>query len=152
MRAMIDLAHRVRRKAMAVLGVKTHGVKVMAFDPAGRLVLVRHRYGSPQLMLPGGGIGRREAPAAAAAREVEEEIGCTLADVEPVGVFAARAEGRRDTVHLFRATLIGTPTPDGIEIAEVVPVDADALPDAVSPATRRRVDEWRGRRQSDGRW
>jgi 8-oxo-dGTP pyrophosphatase MutT (NUDIX family) len=149
---MIDLAHRVRRKAMALLGVKTRGVKVMAFDPAGRLVLVRHRYGSPQLMMPGGGIGRRETPSAAAAREVAEEIGCTLTDIEPAGVYAARAEGRRDTVHLFRARLVGTPQPDGIEIAEVVPVDPDALPDAVSPATRRRIDEWRGRRQADGRW
>ncbi|MBB4154288.1 8-oxo-dGTP pyrophosphatase MutT (NUDIX family) [Sphingomonas jinjuensis] len=152
MRAMIDLAHRVRRKAMAVLGVKTRGVKVMAFDVAGRLVLVRHRYGSPQLMLPGGGVGRRETPAAAAAREIAEEIGCTLAEVEPAGIFAARAEGRRDTVHLFRARLAGTPQADGIEIAEVVPVDPDALPDAVSPATRRRIDEWRGRRQANGRW
>lgn len=152
MDALIDLAHRWRRRAMAVLGMKTRGVKVMAFDDAGRLVLVRHRYGSQQLMLPGGGIDRRETPEAAASREIAEEIGCTLTELRPAGIFAAWAEGRRDTVHLFRARLSGEPTADGVEIAEVSCVDPDALPEAVSPATRRRIDEWRGRRTMDGRW
>jgi 8-oxo-dGTP pyrophosphatase MutT (NUDIX family) len=153
MRPLIDLAHRTRRRAMALLGWRTRGVKVMAFDPDGRLLLVRHRYGRSDLwMLPGGGIGRREAPDAAAVRELAEETGCALADVVAVARYEARAEGRRDTVFLFRGTTGDPPVADAVELAEARFFALDALPDAVSPATARRIAEHRGVAAPDGRW
>ena len=153
MRPLIDLAYRARRRLLALVGWRTAGVKVIALDDAGDVLLVRHRYGRSDLwMLPGGGIARGESPILAAAREVREETGCILRDVVAMGTFAARAEGRRDTVHLFRGRTSGTPRADGVELAEVRFFPVDALPDAASPATRRRIAEWRGQRPADGRW
>ena len=153
MRPLIDLAYRLRRRAMALVGWRTRGVKVMAFDAAGRVLLVRHRYGRSDLwMLPGGGIARGEALIAAALRELMEETGCRLDAAEVVGRWEARAEGRRDTVWLVRGTTTDTPQIDGVELAEACFFPPDALPAAASPATRRRVDELLGRSVSDGRW
>lgn len=138
---------------MALVGWRTRGVKVMAFDDAGQLLLVRHRYGRSDLwMLPGGGIARGEAPERAAVRELHEETGCVLRDVAPIAVFAAHAEGRRDTVHLFRGRTDDVPQADGVELAEARFWPIDSLPGAVSSATRRRVEEWRGVRPVDGSW
>lgn len=100
MRPLIDLAYRLRRRAMALVGWRTRGVKVMAFDPARRVLLVRHRYGRSDLwMLPGGGIARGEAPVDAAARELMEETRCRLDAPEIVGRWerAGRAGVTRST-------------------------------------------------------
>ena len=153
MRPLIDLAYRLRRRAMALVGWRTRGVKVMAFDPSGRVLLVRHRYGrSDMWMLPGGGTARGETPIAAALRELMEETGCRLDAAEIVGQWEARAEGRRDTVWLVRGSTADRPQIDGVELGEACFFAPDALPLAASPATRRRVDELLGRRVSDGRW
>jgi 8-oxo-dGTP pyrophosphatase MutT (NUDIX family) len=150
---LVDLAHRLRRKLIALSGRPTQGVKAMIYDGQGRLLLVRHAYGRSDLwMLPGGGIARRESPEAAVRREVREEVGCALIAIEPLGTYAARAEGRRDTVHLFRATTADTPTVDGVELVEARFFGLDALPSTVSPATMRRVDEVGGILRVDGRW
>lgn len=153
MRPLIDLAYRAQRRLMALVGWRTSGVKVIALDPGGDVLLVRHRYGRSDLwMLPGGGIARGELPTAAAARELREETGCRLSDVVALGVFEARTEGRRDTVHLFSGRTSDRPQVDGVELAEARFFPPADLPDAASPATRRRIAEWRGLRQPDGHW
>lgn len=153
MSMLIDLAYRVRRRLLALTGWRTSGAKAMVFDKAGALLLVRNRYGrTDRWGLPGGGIKRREQPVEAAIREVREETGCRIEDAEAIGVFVSKAEGRRDAVHLFRGTTRDVPVPDGFEIAEARFFHLDALPDPLSPATRRRLDEIAGRRTSDGRW
>ncbi|GAA0660782.1 8-oxo-dGTP pyrophosphatase MutT (NUDIX family) [Sphingomonas insulae] len=153
MRRLIDLAYHLRRRLMAMVGWRTRGVKVMAFDAAGRVLLVRHRYVRSDLwMLPGGGIARGEAPDHAAVRELREETGCVLRDVVPIATFEARSEGRRDTVHLFSGTTGDEPHVDGVELAEARFWPVDILPDAASAATRRRIEEWRGPRPIDSSW
>ncbi len=153
MRPLIDLAYRLRRRTMALVGRRTQGVKVMAFHGEGRLLLVRHRYGRSDLwMLPGGGIAHGESPVAAASRELMEEVRCRLDAPELVGCWEARTEGRRDTVRLFRGITTDTPQINGIEIAEACFFPPDDLPESASPATRRRVDEMLGRRTPDRRW
>jgi 8-oxo-dGTP pyrophosphatase MutT (NUDIX family) len=56
-------------------------VLIVAFDSMGKVLLVRHSYGQPIWAMPGGGHGPKEAPAAAAAREFREELGCELTDL-----------------------------------------------------------------------
>ena len=147
------LAHGVRRRLLGLLGWRTRGVKVMAFDRAGRVLLVRHAYGATHLhMLPGGGIARGEEPAAAAARELREETGCEVRELAFVARYEARAEGRRDTVFLFRGVTEDAPVPDGHEVVEASFFPPDALPPSASPATRRRVEELLGVRARSARW
>jgi len=147
---LIRLGYQVRR---LVWRWPTRGVRVMVHDAQGRLLLVRHRYGRRDLwMLPGGGIGWRETPEAAALREVREETGCRVAGLVPAGVFVSWAEGRRDTVYLFAGRSDDAPRPDAVEVAEARFCALDMLPEGVSPATLRRLEEVAGTREEDGRW
>lgn len=153
MPAPLQIAFAVRRRLQALFRIRTRGVKVMVFNPAGELLLVRNGYGAQGLfLLPGGGIGRRESPAAAAAREIREEVGLELPGLEPVGIFVSGAEGKRDTIHLFRAVADGAPTADQREVIEARFFALDALPPNTSPATLRRIAELLRQGERDGSW
>ncbi|WP_375420344.1 NUDIX domain-containing protein [uncultured Sphingomonas sp.] len=144
---------RAAATLQALVGWRTRGVKVAGFDAAGNVLLVRHRYGDTRtFILPGGGVKRREAPVDAVMREMREEVGCDLADVVSIGTYLASGEGRRDTVHLYRALIVGTPVADAVEIAEASFFALDSLPPTTTPATRRRLDEIAGRRPVDAAW
>ncbi|MEA3040145.1 MAG: hypothetical protein QOE79_2658 [Sphingomonadales bacterium] len=142
MRALMQIGYRVRRFLLRALRIRTRGVKAMVFNAAGELLLVRNSYGASHLfVLPGGGIGRREDPAAAAAREVREETGLEVRALEFIGEYSSAAEGKRDTIHLFRAMAEGEPVADALEVAEARFFLLSALPPTTSAATLRRVAE-----------
>ena len=85
-RTLYRVADRLRRQWWRVRRPRRASVVVAAFDADGRVLLVRHSYGPPVWALPGGGIGRNEEPAAGAAREFREELGCELVDIRALGV------------------------------------------------------------------
>jgi 8-oxo-dGTP pyrophosphatase MutT (NUDIX family) len=128
-------------------------VKVMLFDEAGAILLVRHTYGNTRLfLLPGGGIHMFETPEAAAAREVKEELACGVAGLAFRSTHVSALEGKSDTVHLFQARVAGPVRAAGVEVAEARFFALDALPDTVSPATLRRIAEYRGERAVSEAW
>lgn len=145
--------YRLQRLVWRVLRPRTRGVKVMLFDEAGALLLVRHTYGrTDHFLLPGGGVRPFETPAAAARREMREELGCGVAGLVFLSTFASVSEGKRDTVFLYRARPTGPVRADGVEVAEARFFALDALPGTVSPATLRRIDEIQGRRAVEEAW
>ena len=149
----MQFAFLFRRTILGALKVPTTGVKVMVFNEAGEVLLIRNSYGATsQFLLPGGGVGRREEPRDAAVREIREEVGIDLVDVELVGTFQSTAEGKRDTIHLFRAKASGEITVDSLEVEEARFFALGALPDNVSAATRRRIQEVVGTRTPIARW
>lgn len=153
MGAVIQAAYAIRRRLLGILRIRTRGVKVMLFNDVGELLLIRNRYGNRKsFVLPPGGIGRREAPETAAAREIHEELGMKVREITLIGTYASGAEGKRDSIHLFRATADGCLSPDPIELEEARYFPLDGLPESVSPATLRRVQELDGERPMDGRW
>jgi ADP-ribose pyrophosphatase YjhB (NUDIX family) len=153
MRHLLAPLYRLQRIAWRLFRPRTRGVKVMLFDDAGALLLVRHSYGrTDQFMLPGGGARPFEQPEAAAVREMREELGCALEALTFVSVHASSHEGKRDTVHLFRARAAGEVRPDDVEIEEARFFALTALPANISPATLRRIEEYRGGRPPDDRW
>jgi len=123
----------------------TLGARLAAFDEANRVFLVRHTYLSGWY-LPGGGVDAGETAAQAARREAQEE-GNLVFDGEPelLAVYFNRREWR-DHVLLFRARGVrqSTPRRPDREIAESGFFALDALPENVSPATRRRLAEIAG--------
>src|ERR1043165_939460 len=89
----------------------------MLFNEAGALLLIRNTYGRTDLfVLPGGGVHIFEKPAAAAAREVKEELNCGVEDLAFVSRHVSAFEGKRDTIHLYRARPAGEVRADGHEI------------------------------------
>jgi ADP-ribose pyrophosphatase YjhB (NUDIX family) len=153
MRALMQIGYRLRRLVLRWLKLRTRGAKVMVFNPAGELLLIRNGYGDRGLwVLPGGGVGRREAPAVAAAREVREEVRLEVRQLALVARYESAAEGKRDTVHLFRAVADGAPVADRREVEEARFFPLDALPERVSAATLRRIAEVKGERRPGGAW
>lgn len=153
MRPLLQFAHRARRLTLRLLRLKTRGVKVMAFNPSGELLLIRNTYGARHhFLLPGGGIERRESPVDAAARELQEETGIQAERLQARATYFSAAEGKNDTIHLFTALATQPPKPCGIEVEEARFFALDALPPNVSAATRRRIEEYRGERPIDGSW
>jgi len=134
---------------------RTLGVRVLVHDDSGRIALVRHTY-ADHWYLPGGGVKKGESFAAAALREVEEEIGLTDCAVERIlGVYHSRREYKDDHIVLF---VVRAPDGAGIsvhdvhEIAEVGWFAPDTLPEGVSAATVRRIAEYRAGTIGAGLW
>ena len=153
MKWLLDPLYRLQRRLWRLLRPQTRGVKVMLFDEAGALLLVRNTYGRTDLfVLPGGGVHPFEKPGAAAAREVKEELGCGVDGLAFVSTHLSSFEGKRDTIFLYRARPHGPVCADGVEVAEARFFALDDLPDTVSPATRRRIAEHRGERAPDASW
>lgn len=145
--------YRLQRLVWRVFRPRTRGVKVMLFDEAGSLLLVRHTYGrTDQFLLPGGGVRPFEQPEAAAVREVREELSCGVVDLAFVSTHISAFEGKRDTVWLYRARVDGEIRVDGVEVEEARFFPLDGLPDTASPATRRRIEEVRGVRTVSEAW
>ena len=122
----------------------TLGVRGIVRDDDGRVLLVRHTY-LPGWYLPGGGVDPGETVAAAIVREIGEETGvATVGEPRLVALYLNRRVSRRDHVALlvFDVT-VGRPIPrhPPWEIAEAGFFALDALPDAVTDATRRRLAE-----------
>lgn len=123
----------------------TLGVRVLALNDDGRLLLVRHTY-VPGWHLPGGGVDVGETAEAAATRELQEEANVALAEpLALMGVFFNPRMGGRDHVVLYRAgaVTVGPRPKPGLEIVAAEFFSLDALPQDVTPATLRRLAEWR---------
>jgi 8-oxo-dGTP pyrophosphatase MutT (NUDIX family) len=115
----------------------------MLFNGRGELLLIRNSYGDPDaFVLPGGGVGLREEPMAAAARELREETGIERARLRLLGEYESRSEGKRDSISLFHGSSDAPPKADGVEVAEAGFFALGGLPEGTSAATRRRIWQW----------
>jgi 8-oxo-dGTP pyrophosphatase MutT (NUDIX family) len=130
------LAYRVLQVLWLITRPQKLGVKCVLTD-GDRILCVRHTYGIRGWDLPGGGVRRREAPASAAAREMQEELGVCAVEWTELGVVRVRQEYRHDTIHLFAAELGPQPALklDLGELAAAQWFPRDALP-VLSPLSR----------------
>ncbi len=153
MKRAIQLLYRLKRTFLRVTRWKTRGVKVMVFNPAGELLLIRNSYGRSHLhVLPGGGIHRSETPEQAAARELREEVGIAPQRLFLRSIHCNHAEGKRDTIYLFAGFTAAVPQADGFEVEEAGFHPLGALPETVSDATLRRIAEYQGERPPASDW
>jgi len=149
----LNAAYFLQRRLWRLLRPRTRGVKVMVFNADQELALVRNGYGRSDLfVLPGGGVRWFEQPAEAAAREVREELGVDVTNLKLISEHASSAEGKRDRIYLFAARADEPLQIDNFEVQEARFVHMTDLPTNISPATRRRIEEYRGVREADGGW
>lgn len=146
-RRLYRVADKLRRRWWRVRKPRRRSVNVLALDDEGRVLLVRHSYGRPLWMLPGGGIGRGETPREAAAREFREELGCNVEDLRPLVTTDEPIDGSIDRQHVFVGRLAGAPRADMRELIAAQLFPAEALPPDIGRLTAQRIAEWRkGRR------
>lgn len=121
----------------------TLGVRVLAVDDEGRVLLVRHTY-VKGWHFPGGGVERGETAVAAATRELMEEGGVApTAPLVLLGFYSNHAAFPNDHIVLFRAPAWteSASTPDPREIAEYGFYPRDRLPEGATEGVRRRLAE-----------
>jgi 8-oxo-dGTP pyrophosphatase MutT (NUDIX family) len=130
------------------------GVRLLALDAAGHVLLVRQSY-MPGLVLPGGGVEPGETAREAAMREAVEETGIAFGP-PPVlfHLYLNRKLANRDHVALFVARGVQQPRVPrpGAEILWTGFVAPDDLPGDVTPATRRRIGEVLGGAAPPDEW
>lgn len=126
------LAHRLRTRWLRWSGITIHGCSMIARDDQGRVLLVRHSYGTGLWAFPGGGLNKGEEPLAGAIREFAEELHCGVSDPVHLGTLEEDYHGARNVAHVFGGMIAGEPRPDMREIVEARFFAPDALPDAIS--------------------
>ena len=106
----------------------------------GELLLVKKNYGNLSWMLPGGAVESGEGTCEALRREVKEETGQTISNIQFVAAFYSR--DHYSMALCFRAELVGGDdlsfTPQ--EIADVRFFPLEALPTPMSPRYKRWIE------------
>lgn len=127
-RLVLRVGHAVRLRWWRMMRPEIAGICVIGCDDQGRILLVRHSYGSGRWALPSGALGRREDPACAARREMKEETACELADLKAHGIYTHILSGARNSVHVFAGRVEQAVHPDGREVIEARFFAINALP------------------------
>lgn len=121
------------------------GVAAFARDSEGRILLVRHSY-QPGWMLPGGGVGRAEAPAEAVLRELREEVGMVRSSApELLALYTRKLGWATNQVALYRIDDVEIEFKPNFEIVDARFADADDLPAETTMPTIRRIREALGK-------
>ncbi|MFM7349686.1 MAG: NUDIX hydrolase [Erythrobacter sp.] len=144
-RALLPIADSVRHRWRRWRRTPIAGVTVVITNLGGDVLLLRHSYGPAVWALPGGGLKAGEDPAAAARREIREELGIELARLEPVAVLEEVLSGSPHTAHIFAGVCDRQPRPDRREVVEARFFPAHSLPEPLGRTTRARIAAWKAR-------
>lgn len=132
----------------------TLGVRALAFDEDGRVLLVKHTYVSGW-HIPGGGVETGEVALDCLRRELLEEANVTFEKTPNLfGFYFNRQASARDhvAVYVCRDVVQRTPKEPDREIIAAQFFPLDALPEDISPATARRINEHRSGGGPAGVW
>jgi len=148
---------KVVRTAWRITKPRTIGVRAVLLDQDDRIALVRHTY-TDQWYLPGGGVKKGESTRSAIIRELGEEIAIENPAIERVlGVYHSRRESKDDHIVIFvaRTEWAGDKRMQRADLMEIEEADwfeLDRLPASTSPATARRIAEYRAGASGTGDW
>ncbi|WP_421857516.1 NUDIX domain-containing protein [Oricola sp.] len=133
---------------------KTLGVRAIAFDGEGRVLLVKHTY-VRGWHLPGGGVDRGESVYEALHKELREEANAAFDGTpELMSVHLNQGMSKRDHVVVFRCDDVVQTQPKerDLEIAAAAFFALDQLPEDTTKSTLRRIRECQGLEPADHYW
>jgi len=128
------------RRRLSRLGQSRFTVTTAAFifDDDGRILLLEHVFRPDSGWgVPGGFLSKAEQPEAGLRRELREEIGIEIEDVEIL--FARTLPRPRQIEIYFRARAIGEPEPCSFEIITAKWFALDGLPSELSKDQQRLI-------------
>ncbi|WP_338103897.1 NUDIX domain-containing protein [Pseudopontixanthobacter vadosimaris] len=142
-RSALRLADRLRKKWWQLTRPTLLGVSVCAENAQGEVLMVRLSYGMGNWSFPGGGCHRGEDFDAAARRELLEETGCRIEDMELLGSVEEDLHGASNIVAVFGGRTDDLPCIDRREVIEARFFPVDAPPAQLTSVGRRRLDLYR---------
>ena len=134
------LVYRLYRLYLLVARPITVGVRAVLVRE-GRVLLVRHTY-QDHWYLPGGGVKKGETLTEALKRELREEVGAAVENLELLGMYSNFYEHKSDHVAVFVCTAFELGDAQDGEIETSAFFAPDDLPSGTSPGTRRRMAEY----------
>jgi len=151
---MPDLKTRLFHTWFLLTRPMTLGVRALAFDTEGRILLVRHTYISGW-HLPGGGVEKGQTMVDALARELREEANVEFGRPPKLqSVHLNTRVTRRDHVVLYLCEDVRQVAPKArdLEIEEARFFTLDELPETVAASTATRIGEFNDGRVADPFW
>ncbi len=114
---------------------RTPRARVVLKNEQGEVLLVQSWLSSGKWGLPGGGLNRGESSAAAAVRELEEEVGIMLQESSLESLFTLRSRGHDEIVFVAHVEKSDLPTelPNTFEIKDAAWFSFRELPALESP-------------------
>ena len=123
---------------------KAMGCAAALVSPDGRVLLVRRAYPPHDWVMPGGNAEAGESLLETLHREVREELGLPIVVERMTGVYYQPDHRAGEFIHFVFVARIPADPPvraDPNEVAEWSFFARDALPEPMSPSTRRRLGD-----------
>lgn len=141
----------VKNIIFSLIGKRTIGARIMLIH-ANKILLVKHTYQDGWYTI-GGAVDRNESPLRAIQRELKEEVGITLRSPPKLfSVYYSNAEKRDDYIVFYVGSEYEQQEVRCREIQDQQWFDLNNLPSEVTAATKRRIDEYLGRREICDIW
>lgn len=149
---IFQLATRLKRKLQALLGISTLGPRAIILNEKQQILLVKHTYQSAWY-LPGGGVEKGETIRQALLRELSEEVGI-IPQEEPqlFGIYFHTYLGTYDYPIIFIVKRFTQEKAYSPEIEQINWFDYHHLPEAISPGTKRRLNEYFNQSMPSEHW
>jgi ADP-ribose pyrophosphatase YjhB (NUDIX family) len=135
------LIHAVRKIYWFMVRPETHGVKCV-IECGGKILMLRRTLGNAKWVFPGGAIKTDENMESAVTREVMEDVGLRLKDINLLGSFTQTILHRRETLHCFSAKVLSQSQVkiDEGRIKEAKWFLADCLPQPLTEVSQKVFD------------
>lgn len=141
----------IKNAIYSFLGKRTIGARILLIKD-NKILLVKHTYQQGWYTI-GGAVERGESPLEAINRELEEEVGVKLNEPPKLfSIYYSNLEKRDDYVVLYTANHFSQDDSRSPEISDKKWFSIDDLSGEVTPATRRRINEYLNRQTISDRW